>query len=273
MGNDQIGGGGQKPNYGRKEGAALLQQPGAGEPELCIAERCFMNLSIVLNDLLFTDGTLKTYRFIPINQYNKIVVDRISDIHLDVKGNTDKDVGLLRIYNSDKCQLNSTTCKIRNFMSKENMIEFQFEHMYIPIESSNFGGCGFYNFILPLKYKLTELHIVDPFDKSTPYIEHKKHFRYQIYWDNDKELQIVQMELRSRRSSFSFILKGKASLYKENLFFLECSPSEISLDENIDVSLFDEEIKKSFWKNFLDSIILEPNVAGFGIDIKKIFRK
>lgn len=70
-----------------------------------------MNLSILLTDFIDTKGMLKTYRFIPINQYNRIVVDRLSDICTDVKGNTDKDVGLLRVYNSDKCQLLSTTCK------------------------------------------------------------------------------------------------------------------------------------------------------------------
>lgn len=232
-----------------------------------------MNLSILINDLLFTDGTLKTYRFIPINEYNKIVVDRISEIHLDVKGNTDKDIGRFRIYNSDKCQLNSTTCKIKNFIFKKNTIEFQFEHMYIPIESSKCGSCGFYNFILPFRYKLTELHIVDPFDRTTSYIEKKKHFRYQIYWDNNKELQIVQMDLCSRRGSFSFILKGKASPYKENISFLECINSEISLDKNIDPTSLDTGLKETFWKNLLDSIILEPNVAGFGIDIKKFLKK
>lgn len=63
-----------------------------------------MNLSILLTDFIDTKGMLKTYRFIPINQYNRIVVDRLSDICTDVKGNTDKDVGLLRVYNSDKCQ-------------------------------------------------------------------------------------------------------------------------------------------------------------------------
>lgn len=68
-----------------------------------------MNLSILLTDFIDTKGMLKTYRFIPINQYNRIVVDRLSDICTDVKGNTDKDVGLLRVYNSDKCQLLSTT--------------------------------------------------------------------------------------------------------------------------------------------------------------------
>ena len=52
-----------------------------------------MNLSILLTDFIDTKGMLKTYRFIPINQYNRIVVDRLSDICTDVKGNTDKDVG------------------------------------------------------------------------------------------------------------------------------------------------------------------------------------
>ena len=44
-----------------------------------------MNLSILLTDFIDTKGMLKTYRFIPINQYNRIVVDRLSDICTDVK--------------------------------------------------------------------------------------------------------------------------------------------------------------------------------------------
>ena len=48
-----------------------------------------MNLSILLTDFIDTKGMLKTYRFIPINQYNRIVVDRLSDICTDVKGNTE----------------------------------------------------------------------------------------------------------------------------------------------------------------------------------------
>ena len=43
-----------------------------------------MNLSILLTDFIDTKGMLKTYRFIPINQYNRIVVDRLSDICTDV---------------------------------------------------------------------------------------------------------------------------------------------------------------------------------------------
>ena len=33
-----------------------------------------MNLSILLTDFIDTKGMLKTYRFIPINQYNRIAV-------------------------------------------------------------------------------------------------------------------------------------------------------------------------------------------------------
>ena len=43
-----------------------------------------MNLSILLTDFIDTKGMLKTYRFIPINQYNRIVVDRLSAICTDV---------------------------------------------------------------------------------------------------------------------------------------------------------------------------------------------
>ena len=115
--------------------------------------RIHMNLSILLTDFIDTKGMLKTYRFIPINQYNRIVVDRLSDICTDVKGNTDKDVGLLRVYNSDKCQLLSTTCKIKDFTDSYGKIFFCFEHMFIPVESSRYGSCGIYNFILPVDYR------------------------------------------------------------------------------------------------------------------------
>lgn len=63
-----------------------------------------MNLSIVITDFIDVQGMLKTYRFVPTNPYNKIVVDRLGDICSDVKGNTDRDIGLLRVYNSNRCQ-------------------------------------------------------------------------------------------------------------------------------------------------------------------------
>ena len=123
-----------------------------------------MNLSILLTDFIDTKGMLKTYRFIPINQYNRIVVDRLSDICTDVKGNTDKDVGLLRVYNSDKCQLLSTTCKIKDFTDSYGKIFFCFEHMFIPVESSRYGSCNpgtilRKEYVLKRKFCATEIFV------------------------------------------------------------------------------------------------------------------
>lgn len=232
-----------------------------------------MYLSIVLIDFIDRTGTLKTYRFVPTGKYNKVVVDRLGDICADVKGNTDKDIGLLRIYNSSECQLLSTKCKIKEFTCNSDYISFEFEHMYIPLESSHYGNCGYYSFILPIGYKLTELHIVDPFDKKTSHIEKKKHFKYDIFFDSEKKLQIVQMQLRSGRGSFSFYLSGKASTEYSKVSFIDYQERTIYLDDTINESVFNEGIKKSFWKHLKESVILEPSFNGIGIDLKKLFRK
>ena len=235
-----------------------------------------MNLSIVLNDFIGINGILKTYRFIPINEWNRVVVDRISDIHLDVKGNSDQDIGLLRIYNSNKCELSTTKCKIKAFSSLENShrFKFSFEHMGVPVETSESGSGGIYNLILPISYKFTSLHIVDPFDQRKLPIEETKHFEYTIYFDREKEMQIVQMQLRSRRGSFSFVVHGEAEKYQEgSTNYISSTESEINLDEDIKDFFFDEHIKKSFWRHLKESIQLEPNFYGIGIDVKKLFAK
>lgn len=232
-----------------------------------------MNLSIILTDFIDVQGVLKTYRFVPTNRYNRIVVDRLEDIYTDVKGNTDKDIGLLRIYNSDKCQLLLTQCKIKNFSCYSNQISFGFEHMYIPVESSGSGGCGVYNFILPIGYRFTELHIVDPFDKKGKEIKEKKHFKYDVFYDSEKKMQVVQMKLCSRRGSFSFYLTGKASIENVSTGFVAYECQDIQLDADIREFIFDEGIKKSFWKHLKESVILEPNFNGIGIDLKKLFKK
>lgn len=231
-----------------------------------------MNLNILLTDFIDNTGVLKTYRFVPVNPYNKVVTDRIEDICTDIKGNTDKDIGRLRIYNSDKCELISTKCKIRNF-SVDNFgkIHFCLEHINIPVGSSDMGNCGIYNFVLPVGYKLTELHIVDPFDKKSS-IENKKHFKYDIFYDEENKLQIVEMQLKSTRGSFSFILKGAVSNELDSNEFIGYQKQKIYLDKDVQQFFFDEGIRKSFWKNFKESLLLEPNFNGIGIDLKKLFR-
>lgn len=230
-----------------------------------------MNLSIVISDFIGVNGELKTYKFIPKNEWNKVVVDRISDIHLDVKGNTDKDIGVLRVYNSDKCELISTMCRLKEtelFPEKEGF-SFKFEHLGVPLESSRLGNQGFYYLVLPMGYSFTELYIVDPYDTKNEEISLKKKFRYDILHDYDKNIEIVQMELCSGRGSFSFIVQGIARKISNEKTFLSSKSTNIILDKDLESPFFDEGIKKSFWKNLKESFIFEPNWNGIGIDVKK----
>lgn len=181
-------------------------------------------------------------------------------------------MGLLRVYNSDKCQLLSTTCNIKDFTDSYGKIFFCFEHMFIPVESSGYGSCGIYNFILPVDYRLTELHIVDPFDNNKN-LKKKKHFKYDVFYDCESHIQVVQMQLRSARGNFSFILTGEACIDDGKSKFIDCKEQNIYLDEDIREFFFDDGIKKSFWKNLKESILLEPNFNGIGIDLKKLFQK
>ena len=134
------------------------------------------------------------------------------------------------------------------------------------------ASCGIYNFILPVDYRLTELHIVDPFDNNKN-LKKKKHFKYDVFYDCESHIQVVQMQLRSARGNFSFILTGEACIDDGKNKFIDCKEQNIYLDEDIREFFFDDGIKKSFWKNLKESILLEPNFNGIGIDLKKLFQK
>ena len=95
---------------------------------------------------------------------------------------------------------------------------------------------------------------------------------YDVFHDGESHIQIVQMQLRSTRGSFSFILKGKASIDDDENKFIDYKEQRICLDEEIQTFYFDEGIKKSFWKNLKESILLEPNFNGMGIDLKKLLK-
>ncbi len=236
-----------------------------------------MNLNILLIDMLSEKGILDTFRFIPKNEYNRVVIDRLADIHQDVRGNSDKDIGLNRIYNSDKCELVKTQCQLKDYYKNDddNYVEFTFEHMYVPIGSGG-GSAGIYNLVIPYGYRLTEIYLVDPFDKSSTKLREKREFRYDIVWDDVKNIQIVEMDLRSRRGSFSFIVNGKMTKLENKGFdFVDSRivKDEVTFDSDLNSLSFDIEIKKSFMDNLKESTIFEPNFYGVGFNFKKFFGK
>ncbi len=58
------------------------------------------------------------------------------------------------------------------------------------------------DFLLPPHWRLRDLKIVDPYDNSSEIMSEKKEFRYSVYWDEEYEIQMIEMELRSNRGSF-----------------------------------------------------------------------
>ena len=104
-------------------------------------------------------------------------------------------------------------------------------------------------------------------------LKKKKHFKYDVFYDCESHIQVVQMQLRSARGNFSFILTGEACIDDGKNKFIDCKEQNIYLDEDIREFFFDDGIKKSFWKNLKESILLEPNFNGIGIDLKKLFQK
>lgn len=105
--------------------------------------------------------------------------------------------------------------------------------MFIPVESSGYGSCGIYNFILPVDYRLTELHIVDPFDNNKN-LKKKKHFKYDVFYDCESHIQVVQMQLRSARGNFSFILEKEISSLEKKL-------TDMYRDDKISKEAYDDK--------------------------------
>lgn len=81
-----------------------------------------------------------------------------------------------------------------------------------------------------------------------------------------------QMEHQKYNANYLKVSKkDKEFIFKNK--FIDCKEQNIYLDEDIREFFFDDGIKKSFWKNLKESILLEPNFNGIGIDLKKLFQK
>lgn len=209
-----------------------------------------MNLQFVLMDLITKDGKLKTYRFQPIHQWISILVDRLDDIVIDDKSRMDRDAGLLRIYNSNKCSLSTTKCKLKNFEKFNDCITASFEHLYMNVGSG--GGAGAcYSFMLPISYKFTSLSIKDPYNKEN--------YIYNIYHDSNLHLQIVQLIMQPSNNYCSFTLSFQAAIETSPANFLDSSESQIKLDAHLQDFFFDDGIKKAFIKHMKKALIFGPN--------------
>ena len=235
-----------------------------------------MYLKILLIDYLTADGVLTSYQVFPKHEGGAVVVDRLTDVSGVSFGAHDKDVGGVRLYNSDKVEVLKNQTQIRAFEQTGSSFVFGIEHKGLDVGFSKRSEGGLYYFIAPHGFRATELYVADPYDQGTSDNYARKQFKYLLHWDTRYISQVVEMDLRSSRGTFSFRLGGRFSPSTEEAHFLACPE-----DENIvsratgDWHLEDggQKAIKHDMAGLLDSLELKPTVFGVGIDVPKFIKK
>lgn len=238
-----------------------------------------MYLELVKTDFLNSDGTVTSFTHTPkkdANGTNKIRVDSSIE-YKRTREHRNKEVGSHIIHNFIDCHLEKTiTPPNKNYKidSTEKFMCFEYNHMYIPLGPSNRGNAGRWSLILPEGWRLTELYLSDPFDSRAEEVERKKQFNHKVYWDTQNLIQLIEMDLRSRRGSFSFIVKGKAINITKiseptQTNFINCEESILGLKalNKVSIGLSDRFNNLEKINNFLE---LKPNFAGLGVNINEI---
>lgn len=236
-----------------------------------------MYLDIVLIDQVDIKGILTTYRITPNQHYGSVVIDRIVDIDRNFSSPDSVNIGGTRIYNSSSCAIYKQQTKPRTFRIDEDNKELTFalSHMGVPLGASRDAHGGYYNLVLPPGFRFTDLHIVDPYDNKNDEVIKKKHFRYQSYWDKSCNTSLVNMDLRSGRGSFSFMLLAKAKLYQgeEDTVYYPSTISDYALTNITSIPILGKEATRTLGDNLAagsEWLELKPNIMGIGLNLNKI---
>jgi hypothetical protein len=149
--------------------------------------------------------------------------------------------------------------------------------MGIPVGKSSEAHGGVYGFLLPVGWQCRTLYVSDPYDKTQADDAMKKQFRRNVLWDPDTQSQVVEIDLESRRGSFSFVLGCSASLVRADppgTVYVEaqecantvsaCCEKLKYLDRDARGQLLDRISQGANWLH------LKPNVYGLGLDLNKI---
>lgn len=238
-----------------------------------------MYLDIVVVDYLSPEGVLTTYRIVPKDSHGQVVIDKLRDIDMKFSSRDSADIGGARIYNTSSCSIQIQQTKLRKFslMDSDGSIFFTLEHLGIPVGSQQQAHGGYYNFILPPGFRLTDFHIVDPYDNREHAVEKKKHFRNDVLWDTSCNTSLAKMFLTSSRGTVSFILLGKAKIYnfEAKSEFLNAQETQYAVSQIFDYQAIPFESKKALADDIAQKsewFELKPNFMGFGINLNAIIK-
>lgn len=234
-----------------------------------------MFLDIVFVEMLAQDGTMDSFIIKPKSKNDQIITESYRDTHPD--SNNDKfDLGGNCIHNFDECTMKHLKT-ILQLKFHDDEFSFKIKHDGIPVGSSEEGHVGIYNLILAPGFRFTNLRIINPFDNKHKDKE-KKEFEYQVFWDKKYKVQLVEMKLRSRRGSFSFILNGSfvhINSPEKHIFVncLECDGRLVSLTDHY--NLLNDNEKKTLLDELIEKsnqyVKIEPEIfPGVSINVNKM---
>ncbi len=238
-----------------------------------------MYIAVALIDYISPDGVLTTYKITPLDDNASVVIDRLRDIEIEFDSSDSINIGGSRVYNASTCSIQIQKTKLRKFQinDSETAINFYWEHMGLPVGSPRQGSGGFYNLVLPPNFKFTELHIVDPYDKTNPEVQKKRHYQYDTVWDTTCNTSLTTMRLSSRWESFSFILLGQAKVFEpaKASEYLDYCDSTNAVSKLLDYEIIPPKARKAIADDIADKsewLELKPNIAGVGINLNAIIK-
>ncbi len=234
-----------------------------------------MYVATVIFDFIDSEGIINSVKVNSKDNNDHVIIDRFEDIVKDDK-NRRKDLSGTRIYNIEDCRITTSESKIKSFKKEKSKISFDLEHMGIPLSPNYSYTRGYYNLVLPAGYKFTKLIIADPYSAGET-LEDKKRFNFDLKHDINLDTQLITMELRSRRDTFSFIISAEADLLTklevENGLAVNYESKENVLSENKYHNIGKHQFLPDFVDNILEIIDLKPNFFGLGMNLNELIKK
>jgi hypothetical protein len=238
-----------------------------------------MYLEVAVIDYLNVDGQLTNFNITPKDLNSHVIVESLS-IAQRLRSSPNLSVGGTMIYNSVDCQIRKIETRLRTFTqaSTSNIVSFQFNHKNLPLGPSNRGNGGLWNFLLPPRWRLRELKVVDPYDNTSEIMSEKREFRYSVFWDEEYDTQLIEMELRSNRGSFSFEVIGTMSLIdtdESEVLYVPSFTTGNAVERLENIRILDNGGKQILAYQLADKakwFELKPNFFGIGLNINAIIK-
>jgi hypothetical protein len=233
--------------------------------------------TITLVDLFDLGGLLQTTRIISDqNEVKPIPGDDGVDSQDEMKEH-DEDRGGFGICNLPGCKVSTVEKQMKNFTSETDFLEFQIEHLMIPLFPKSNQTVGYYHLLLPVNFELTELLCGNPTvipgsDEVLP------GYAFDIFWDKTCRMHMLKLTFEAENGWASFMIRGKAKLFlKENLVptFRDVKVSDDIIGQ-IDIGDHDKQAKEIVLRNLcrkIDWLNVKPNFFGLPLNNRWMIEK